>query len=159
MSIDDSLEKTGKGLGIFEKYLTVWVGLCIAGGIALGKLAPGFAHTLDGIAIYVNNAPVVSIPIAICLFFMMYPIMVKIDFAEVLRAGKSIRPVGLTLFVNWAIKPFTMYAISIFFLGTLFYGFIGPEAVDHVKMPFGLDLPVGATYGVGRIVEIDNIPL
>lgn len=70
-------------------------------------------------SISVNSAPVVSIPIAVCLFFMMYPIMVKIDFAEVLQAGKSIKPVGLTLFVNWAIKPFTMYFIALFFLGTL----------------------------------------
>jgi ACR3 family arsenite transporter len=157
MEIDNNSQKSGKGLNIFEKYLTVWVVLCIAGGIVLGKLAPGFAKTLDGIAIYVNNAPIVSIPIAVCLFFMMYPIMVKIDFAEVLKAGKSIRPVGLTLFVNWAIKPFTMYAISLFFLGTLFYGFIGPEAVDHVKMPFGLDLPLGATYGVGKVIELDGL--
>ena len=150
-------QKSGKGLNIFEKYLTVWVVLCIAGGIVLGKLAPGFAKTLDGIAIYVNNAPVVSIPIAVCLFFMMYPIMVKIDFAEVLQAGKSMRPVGLTLFVNWAVKPFTMYAISLYFLGTLFYGFIGPDAVDHVKMPFGLDLPLGATYGAGKVIELDGL--
>ena len=108
-------------------------------------------------AIYVGGAPVVSIPIAICLFFMMYPIMVKIDFAEVLQAGKSIKPVGLTLFVNWAIKPFTMYAIAVFFLGTVFYGLIGPDAVDLVKMPFGLDLPVGATYGVGTVVDVEGV--
>lgn len=69
-----------------------------------------------------------------------------------LKAGKSIRPLGLTLIINWAIKPFTMYAISIFFLGTLFLTFIGPEAVDYVKMPFGLDLAAGKTYGVGRVV-------
>jgi len=143
-----------KGLSVFERYLTVWVLLCIAGGIFLGKAAPGVAKFLDGMAIYVGDAPVVSVPIAICLFFMMYPIMVKIDFAEVLKAGKSIKPVGLTLFVNWAIKPFTMYAISLFFLGTVFYNLIGPEAVDHVKMPFGLDLPLGATYGVGTVIEI-----
>jgi ACR3 family arsenite transporter len=144
---------------IFEKYLTVWVGLCIVAGILLGKVAPGLAQTLDGMAIRVNNAPVVSIPIALCLFFMMYPIMVKIDFAEVLQAGKSIKPVGLTLFVNWAIKPFTMYAISLFFLGTVFYGLIGPDAVDQVKMPFGLDLPVGATYGVGTVIEANGVKL
>jgi len=133
------------------------VGLCIVGGIILGKLAPSVATYLDSLAIYVGKAPVVSIPIAICLFFMMYPIMVKIDFAEVLQAGKSAKPVGLTLFVNWAIKPFTMYAISLFFLGTVFYALIGPEAVDRVKMPFGLDLPVGATYGVGKVIEVDGL--
>lgn len=150
--------KDQKALGFFEKYLTVWVILCILAGIVLGKVAPGFARYLDGIAIYVGEAPVVSIPIAVCLFFMMYPIMVKIDFTEVLMAGKNIKPVGLTLFVNWAIKPFTMYAISVFFLGTLFYGLIGPDAVDHVKMPLGLlDLQVGDTHGVGKVVMVNEL--
>ena len=133
-----------KGLSLFERYLSVWVILCIIAGIILGKTAPGVAAYLDTLAIYVNDAPVVSIPIAICLFFMMYPIMVKIDFAEVMKAGQNIKPVALTLFVNWAIKPFTMYALAYFFLGYVFIGFIGPEAVDLVKMPFGLDLPLGA---------------
>lgn len=159
MPNENSIQNQGKGLNIFEKYLTLWVALCIAGGIVLGKLAPGVATYLDGLAIYVNKAPVVSIPIAVCLFFMMYPIMVKIDFAEVLKAGKSIKPVGLTLFINWAVKPFTMYAISLFCLGTLFYGFIGPDAVDLVKMPFGLDLPVGATYGAGTVIETGGIKM
>jgi len=141
-----------KGLGFFERYLTVWVLLCIGAGVALGKLAPGFAGTLDAMALHVDGAPVISIPIAVCLFLMMYPIMVKIDFAEVLRAGRSTRPVTLTLIINWAVKPFTMYAIAFVFLGVLFRGFIGADAVDLVKLPFGLDLPVGATYGAGTVV-------
>ena len=159
MEINDKSQKASKGLGIFEKYLTIWVILCIAGGIVLGKLVPDLAKTLDGIAIYVKNAPVVSIPIAICLFFMMYPIMVKIDFTEVLKAGKNIKPVGLTMFVNWAIKPFTMYAIALLFLGFLFKNFIGANAVDLVKMPFGLDLPVGSEYGVGTVVMENGIKM
>ena len=154
-----SFEEPRKGLSLFEKYLSVWVILCIVAGIVLGKVAPGFAKYLDGLAIYVGEAPVVSIPIAICLFFMMYPMMVKIDFGEVVRAGKNVKPVGLTLFVNWAIKPFTMYAISIFFLGTLFYGFIGPEAMDYVKMPLGLNLPVGATHGAGTVVMVEGVKM
>ena len=92
--------KEKRGLGHFEKYLTLRVLLCIAFGIALGKIAPVIAKYLDGLAITVKDAPVVSIPIAICLFFMMYPIMVKFDFARVLRAGKSPKPLGLTLFAN-----------------------------------------------------------
>ena len=144
--------KETRRLGFFEKYLTVWVGLCIVAGIALGRIAPGVADYLDGLAIYVGEAPVVSIPIAICLFFMMYPIMVKIDFAEVLKAGKSVKPVSLTLILNWAIKPFTMYVIAMLFLGFIFRGMIGTEAVDLVKMPLGLDLPVGAVHGAGTVV-------
>jgi ACR3 family arsenite transporter len=157
MACDNCKADLGKGLSIFEKYLSVWVILCIAGSIVLGKIAPGLAKTLDGWSISVNGAPVVSIPIAVCLFLMMYPIMVKIDFGEVLKAGKNIKPVGLTLVINWAIKPFTMYAISIFFLGTVFYTFIGPEAVDHVKIPFGLELEVGTTYEAGTVIEKDGI--
>jgi ACR3 family arsenite transporter len=136
----------------FERYLTLWVGLCILGGILLGKTAPGLARRLDGMALYVDGAPVVSIPIAVCLFFMMYPIMVKIDFASVIKAGRSAKPVLLTLFVNWGVKPFTMYAIAVLFLGVLFRGFIGEDAIDLVKMPFGLDLQVGATHGAGTVV-------
>jgi len=147
-----SAKQVARGLGFFEKYLTVWVILCIVVGIFLGRIAPGVATFLDGLAIYVGGAPAVSIPIAICLFFMMYPIMVKIDFAEVISAGKAPKPVWLTLFANWAIKPFTMYAIGVFFLGTLFIKFIGVDAVDYVKMPLGLNLDLGAVYGAGKVV-------
>ncbi|MBI1320048.1 MAG: ACR3 family arsenite efflux transporter [Candidatus Hydrogenedens sp.] len=139
-------------MGFFERYLTLWVALCIAGGIVLGRVAPGLAGYLDGLTLQVNGAPVVSIPIAICLFFMMYPIMVKIDFGEVVKAGRSTKPVLLTLFINWAVKPFTMYGISLLFLGFLFRGFIGADATDLVKLPFGLDLPEGAVYGAGTVV-------
>lgn len=155
----DAQANDRKMTSIFERFLSVWVVLCIIAGILLGKIAPGVAQYLDGLAIYVRGAPVVSIPIAVCLFFMMYPIMVKIDFGEVIRAGKSGKPVFLTLFVNWCIKPFTMYGIALFFLGTLFYGFIGPEAVDLVKMPFGLDLSVGATHGAGTVVLADGVKM
>ncbi len=148
-----------RDLGFFERYLTLWVLLCIGAGIALGKLAPGVARALDGMTLDVGEAPVVSIPIAICLFFMMFPIMVKIDFAEVLRAGRNLKPVGLTLVINWAIKPFTMYAISLLFLGVLFRGLIGPEEMDLVKLPFGLDLPVGDAYGAGTVLLVDGVKM
>lgn len=149
--MSDQVE-TGKGLSAFEKYLTLWVLCCIGAGIVLGRVVPGFARALDSMALNVDGAPVVSIPIAVCLFFMMYPIMVKIDFAEVIKAGKSVKPVGLTLFVNWAVKPFSMLAIAYLFLGVLFRGWIGPDAVDLVKLPFGLDLDIGETYGAGTVV-------
>jgi ACR3 family arsenite transporter len=147
------------GLSVFEKYLTVWVLLCIGIGIIFGKIIPGVAKYLDGLAIYVNEAPVVSIPIAICLFFMMYPIMVKIDFREVVKAGKSVKPVGLTLFANWAIKPFTMYAIAIFFLGFLFKNFIGIGATDLVKIPLGANWAVGTIHGAGTVILNNGIKM
>ena len=144
---------------VFERYLTLWVGLCIVAGIAMGKVAPGVATYLDGLAIRVNGAPVVSIPIAVCLFFMMYPIMVKIDFRSVVQAGKSGKPVLLTLFINWCVKPFTMYGFALLFLGVLFRGFIGADATDIVKMPFGIDLPVGESYGAGTVVMHEGLKM
>jgi len=116
----DSMRPATKSMSLFERQLTLWVGLCILAGIGLGKLAPGLAGTLDGMSIFIDGAPVVSIPIAICLFFMMYPIMVKIDFGEVVKAGRNPKPVLLTLLVNWGIKPFTMLAIASLFLGVFF---------------------------------------
>ena len=113
-----SLDKSS--MNLFERHLTLWVALCILAGIGLGKVAPDLAKSLDGMAIMVNGTPAISIPIAICLFFMMYPIMVKIDFGEVVKASKSPKPVLLTLVVNWAIKPFTMLGIATLFLGVLF---------------------------------------
>ena len=108
-----------RSLSFFERYLTVWVIACIGLGILLGKTFPQVAVTLDKISIYQ-----VSIPIAICLFFMMYPIMVKIDFSEVIKAGKTPKPVLLTLVINWCVKPFTMFAIAWLFLGVLFKGWL-----------------------------------
>ena len=104
-----------KKLSVFEKYLTLWVLLCIGAGIFLGQLFPGIAGVMDSLSVHQ-----VSIPIAVCLFFMMYPIMVKIDFREVIKAGKTPKPVLMTLGINWLIKPFTMYLIASFFLGIVF---------------------------------------
>lgn len=130
-------------LSIFERYLTLWVLLCIGAGILLGKIAPGIAVRLDSLSIY--N---VSIPIAICLFFMMYPIMVKIDFGEVVKAAKIYKPVALTLFINWAIKPFTMYLIATFFLGYLFKGFLpGTEIIKT-----GQEVEMWRSYISGAIL-------
>jgi ACR3 family arsenite transporter len=110
-------------------------------------------------AISVNGAPVVSIPIAVCLFFMMYPIMVKIDFAEVVKAGKSIKPVGLTLFINWAIKPFTMFSIAMLFFGFVFKGLIGAETMDVIRLPLGAAAEVGDVYGAGTVVLQDGVKM
>lgn len=130
-------------LSIFEKYLTLWVLLCIGAGIVLGKLAPEVAVKLDAFTVYQ-----VSIPVAMCLFFMMYPIMVKIDFAEVVKAAKTPKPVALTLFVNWAIKPFTMYLIASFFLGYLFKKFLpGMEVIKS-----GQEVDLWRSYISGAIL-------
>uniref|UniRef100_UPI0040560F5E ACR3 family arsenite efflux transporter n=1 Tax=Candidatus Electrothrix sp. TaxID=2170559 RepID=UPI0040560F5E len=136
-------EKRVKRLSFFERYLTVWVLLCIAVGIMLGKAAPGAAAALNGFSMYQ-----VSIPIAVCLFFMMYPIMVKIDFAQVMRSARTPKPVLLTLFINWAIKPFTMFAIAYFFLGYLFRDFLpGTEVLAN-----GEEVELWRSYIAGAIL-------
>ncbi len=123
--------------------MTLWVLLCIGVGIFLGKTAPGIAVKLDSLSLY--N---VSIPIAICLFFMMYPIMVKIDFTQVVKATKTPKPVILTLFINWAIKPFTMYLIASLFLGHLFKGFLpGTEIIKT-----GQEVELWRSYISGAIL-------
>lgn len=137
------MAKTVTGLSIFERYLTVWVLLCIAGGIFLGKIAPNVATALNDLSVHQ-----VSIPIAVCLFFMMYPIMVKIDFSQVLKSAKTPKPVLLTLFINWAIKPFTMFAISYFFLGYLFKDFLpGTEILAN-----GEEVELWRSYIAGTIL-------
>ena len=134
--------KAGSNLSFFEKYLTVWVFLCIFAGILLGRLFPGIAVVLDAMSVYQ-----VSIPIAICLFFMMYPIMVKIDFTQAANAIRAPKPVILTLVVNWLIKPFTMVAIAQFFLGWLFRPLI--TGTDLIR---GSEVALANSYIAGTIL-------
>ncbi|PMB39639.1 arsenical-resistance protein [Fischerella thermalis CCMEE 5319] len=139
--ITTSAEKIER-LSIFQRYLTLWVLLCILVGIALGRLFPGVAVALDAMSI-----SQVSIPIAICLFFMMYPIMVKIDFTQIDRAFRTPKPVALTLAVNWLIKPFTMLAFAQFFLGWLFKPLItGTELIN------GQEIPLANSYIAGAVL-------
>ena len=134
--------QAGSNLSFFEKYLTLWVFLCILAGIALGRMFPGVAVALDAMSVYQ-----VSIPIAICLFFMMYPIMVKIDFTQATNAIRAPKPVILTLVVNWLIKPFTMVVFAQFFLGWLFRPLIaGGEVIG------GTEVSLTNSYIAGTIL-------
>lgn len=115
-------ENKGKGLGVFEKYLTVWVAACIIIGIAVGQLLPIIPETLNKFEYY--N---VSIPVAILIWLMIYPMMLKIDFSSILNATKKPKGLVVTCVTNWLIKPFTMYAIAAFFLLVVFKGIIAPD--------------------------------
>ena len=134
--------KAGGQLNLFEKYLTVWVILCILVGITLGRTFPAIAQSLDAMSIY--N---VSIPIAVCLFFMMYPIMVKIDFSQAVKAAKTPKPVVLTLVVNWLIKPFTMVVFAQFFLGWLFRPLLA-----QTELIRGVEVSLANSYIAGTIL-------
>lgn len=134
--------QAGGSLSFFERYLTIWVVLCIMAGIALGRTFPNIAEALDAMSIYQ-----VSVPIAICLFFMMYPIMVKIDFSQAKQAARAPKPVLLTLVVNWIIKPFTMVAFVQFFLGWLFH-----PLLDATEVIRGVEVTLANSYIAGAIL-------
>lgn len=106
-------------LDFFSKYLSVWVAICIVLGTAIGYSFPGFADALGGIEI--AN---VSIPVALVLLIMMYPVMLKINFEELLNVRANLKPLVLTLVINWAIKPFTMAFMAWFFMSFLFANLI-----------------------------------
>ncbi|NEO33302.1 MAG: ACR3 family arsenite efflux transporter [Symploca sp. SIO3C6] len=137
-----SVPKAGGSLNSFEKYLTLWVFLCILAGIAIGRQFPSVAVALDAMSIYQ-----VSIPIAICLFFMMYPIMVKIDFTQAAKAVRAPKPVILTLVINWLIKPFTMVVLAQFFLGWLFLPLL--EGTELIR---GSEVSLASSYIAGAIL-------
>ena len=134
--------QAGGRLNIFEKYLSLWVLVCIAIGVTIGRFIPNVAVTLDAWTVYQ-----VSIPIAVCLFFMMYPIMVKIDFSQAKRAVKAPKPVLLTLVINWLIKPFTMVAFAQFFLG----GVLKPW-ISGTEVLRGSEVALANSYIAGAIL-------
>lgn len=110
-----------KRLSVFERYLTLWVGICIIVGVALGQVFPAFPETLNKFQ-YAQ----VSIPVAILIWLMIYPMMVKVDFDSIINAGKKPKGLVITLAINWLIKPFTMYFFAWIFL-RIFFGGIIPE--------------------------------
>jgi ACR3 family arsenite transporter len=112
-----------KKIGFFAKYLTLWVGVCIVLGVALGVLFPRVPEILGKME-YAR----VSIPVAILIWLMIYPMMLKVDFKSIVNAGKKPKGLVITLVINWLIKPFTMYLISWFFIKVVFRSFI-PESL------------------------------
>ncbi|HBT64586.1 MAG TPA: arsenical-resistance protein [Ruminococcaceae bacterium] len=114
-------KKQTTGIGFFQKYLTVWVVLCMAAGVLIGKFLPAAPDFLGRFE-YAN----VSIPTAILIWVMIYPMMMKVDFQSIKNVGKNPKGLYVTWIANWLIKPFTMYAIASFFLHVVFKNFITP---------------------------------
>ena len=102
-------------MSVFERYLTVWVGLCIIVGIALGWLMPGVFQAIGAAEI-----AKVNMPVAMLIWLMIIPMLVKIDFAALSRVKEHWRGIGVTLFINWAVKPFSMALLGWLFVGWLF---------------------------------------
>ena len=115
-------KETNAGISFFQRYLTVWVFLCMVVGVLLGALAPAVPAALDRFT-YAR----VSIPMAILIWVMIYPMMLKVDFQSIRNVGKNPKGLFVTWVTNWLIKPFSMYGIACLFFFVLFKGFITPE--------------------------------
>ncbi|QKT04994.1 ACR3 family arsenite efflux transporter [Ectothiorhodospiraceae bacterium 2226] len=118
----EALVSTREAMGPFARNLSVWVALCIVAGVALGQLLPIVPETLARME-YAS----VSIPVALLIWAMIFPMMVQIDFAAILGVRREPKGLGITTSVNWLIKPFTMFAIAWFFLLVVFEPFIPPD--------------------------------
>ena len=113
-------------MGIFERYLSVWVGLCILAGVLLGNLAPGFFQFVAGLE-YAN----VNLAVAVFIWVMIFPMMVQIDFASLKHVGDKPKGLALTLVINWLIKPFTMAFLGWLFFRVIFADWVDPQSATE----------------------------
>ncbi len=121
-------KQKASGIGFFERYLTVWVVICMVVGVLIGRFLPAIPEFLGNFE-YAN----VSIPIAILIWLMIYPMMMKVDFQSVRNVSKNPKGLFITWVTNWLIKPFTMFGIAYLFFFVLFKGFITPDlATDYL---------------------------
>ncbi|MBO7689918.1 MAG: ACR3 family arsenite efflux transporter [Clostridia bacterium] len=116
------MAEKNSGISTFQRYLSVWVLLCMVAGVLVGHFLPAVPEVLGKLQV-----AGISIPIAILIWVMIYPMMMKVDFQSVRQVGKNPKGLVLTWVVNWLIKPFTMYGISFLFLFVVFKAFIAPE--------------------------------
>jgi len=113
-------------LGIFETYLSLWVAVCMIAGILIGRSFPGLVAFMDRWTLYQ-----ISIPVAILIWLMIYPMMLQIDFGSIMKVGKNPKGLVITLIVNWVIKPFTMFGLSWLFFKIIFHFFLPPELASQ----------------------------
>jgi ACR3 family arsenite transporter len=112
-------------MSTFERYLTLWVALCIGAGILLGQVVPGVFHAIGAIQL-----AQVNLPVAVLIWLMIIPMLIKIDFAALSQVREHWRGIGVTLFINWAVKPFSMAALGWLFIGYLFRGYLPAAQID-----------------------------
>jgi len=118
-----------KRMSLFERYLSLWVAACMAIGIALGKQFPQLTDSMRQLEFGDNSH--INLPIAVLIWLMIYPMMLKIDFSSLLNVRKKPRGIFITLFVNWLVKPFSMALIAWLFFKHLWLPFIGEELADQ----------------------------
>jgi len=112
-------------MSLFERYLTLWVGLCIVAGVALGHFLPAPFHAIGGMEVARVNLPVAGL-----IWLMIIPMLLKIDFAALSQVREQWRGIGVTLFINWAVKPFSMALLGWVFISHLFRPYLPPEQID-----------------------------
>ncbi|MCS3699021.1 ACR3 family arsenite efflux transporter [Salinibacter ruber] len=125
-TLDATAEKAQEGLGVFERYLSLWVALCIAAGVAIGQLIPAVPNVLGEMEV-----AQVNLPIAVLIWAMIYPMMVQVDFKSILGVRRHPKGIAVTLVVNWLIKPFTMFGVAWLFLKGIFAPFIEPAVASE----------------------------
>lgn len=118
-----------KRLNLFERYLSLWVGLCMVAGIALGKLLPGLVDGLRRMEF--GESSQINVPIAVLIWLMIIPMMMKVDFAAIRGIGRRPRGLFVTLFVNWMVKPFSMAFFAWLFFRHVFAPWIAPADADQ----------------------------
>jgi arsenite transporter len=118
-----------KRLNTFERYLSLWVAACMAAGLLLGKILPGLIAQLRQFEF--GEGSQINVPIAILIWLMIIPMMMKVDFASIRNVGKRPRGLLVTLFVNWLVKPFSMALIAWVFFRHVFAGWIGPDEASQ----------------------------
>ena len=118
-----------KRLNAFERYLSLWVVVCMGVGVALGKLLPGFTAAVRGLEF--GEGSQINVAIAVLIWLMVYPMMLKIDFGSLVAVRERPRGILVTLFVNWLVKPFSMAAIGYLFFRVLFQPWIGAELANQ----------------------------
>ncbi len=116
-------------LGFFERYLTLWVGLCMIAGLVLGRLSPAAVDALRRMEF--GRGSQVNIPIAVLIWLMITPMMMKVDFGSIRNVGRRPRGLLITLFVNWLVKPFSMALIGWLFFRHVFSAWISPGEADQ----------------------------
>ena len=116
-------------MNVFERYLSIWVVLCMAAGVALGKILPGFTDTVRRFEF--GEGSQINVAIAVLIWLMVYPMMLRIDFASLVAVRERPRGILVTLFVNWMVKPFSMAAIGYLFFRVLFQPWIAPELANQ----------------------------
>ena len=130
--VDDRKAGT-KRLNLFERYLSVWVAACMIVGVLIGRSLPVIADALRRMEF--GSGSQINIPIAVLIWLMIIPMMMKVDFASIRQVGQKPRGLLVTLFVNWLVKPFSMAFLGWLFFKHIFFPWIGPELADQYRPP------------------------